>query len=149
MPGQRIGETSLMRAAARRKNARKTSVSVDASEIGDDPEVTRRMQALKLPEPSTWAEAKTMEQTRAEICRTIAASIELAERRASVVPSARVGEAVDLMRDTIQRHIERVPRMTADGVPAAPPAMRQQIQDACTAAIREALTNAIHEAQSR
>jgi hypothetical protein len=119
-----------------------------AIDLRDDPEVERRMSQMGLPPPTTWQEAKTREQVKAEIYRTLAAATELQRMRSTLVPRETVGEAVDLMRDSIQRHVDRIPRAIADAMDVQP-AIRAQIVTAGEIAVREALGAAIQEARGK
>jgi hypothetical protein len=113
--------------------------------VGDDPEVERRMAAIRVPEPQTWQEARIREQTKAEIYRTLVAASQLKQERRDLVPRKEVAAAAEAVRDMVQRHLEQVPRLVADSLDLAP-ALRAQIVVEVGNRIRLALAQAISEA---
>jgi hypothetical protein len=142
-------KTTAKKTASKKKTAAKKSSALEShSEMGDlsdHPEVERRMTALRLPEPLTWQEARLREQTKAEIYRTLQASVLLQQERGKLVSRSEMQAAVELMRDTIYRAMQRVPQASARRVDARP-AVRAKIKDAVDAEVREAFARAIAEA---
>lgn len=147
--GQTASPAATVQAKRNRAKAelRKADVEI-VTVVGDDPEVDRRMADMGLPAPSTWQEARIREQTRAEIYRTIAASVELQRTRGLLVPRDQVTESADRMRDTLQSHVERIPRHTIDALDL-PPAIKAQVHTACEASVRLAFAEAIAEARKK
>ncbi len=147
--GRRPGQASPLQQAHSQKAAAKGGgTSAIAGDIGDDPEVEKRIKRLGLPAPKTWAEAKVMEQTRAEIYRTISASVQLKEARRVLVHREELDHAAELVRDILHRHLERVPRQVADSVEARPE-IRAQVRTAAEDAIAGAFAEAINEASGK
>ena len=150
--GRPKGKTTPVAAVASRANARKPrgtrAVADLPATIGDDPEVERRMREIAVGEPSTWQEARIREQTRAEIYRTIAASVELQRIRSSLVPREQVQEAADRMRDALQVHVERIPRAIIDLIDV-PPAIKATVLAAAETSVRDAFAAAIAAARTK
>lgn len=128
---------------AKAKSAAKAKDVVQ--DLKDHPEVEKRIKALRLPAPETWQEARVREQTKAEIYRTLQASVLLQRERGHLVARSEMQAAVELMRDTIYRAMQRVPQASARRVDARP-AVRAAIKEAVEAEVRDAFARAIAEA---
>lgn len=112
--------TPASTAARRRTAGRKPAgeqgrrVAFEAAELDlerDDPAVEKRLKRLAIPSPESWQEAKIAEQTRAEIYRTIAAQVALAEARKTLVPSSVVADRCAAVRDVLVSAMREIPDM--------------------------------------
>jgi hypothetical protein len=150
--GQRgRSQSTPAQAAAARRAARKRPASAEPlGEIGEDPEVQRRMDDIGLGQPTTWAEAKIREQTRAEIYRTLAAAAQLAEARRTLVPASDVPTAVQAALDQINQEAERLPRQLAEAMTGlVSPTVSAQLVTECSNLLRLAFARAIDTARQR
>ena len=157
MAGQRRGETSAARAAARRRNGAKggrpgadAPLKCPVSAPIQDPEVERRMAEFMAlcGKPDKWTDAKTMEQTRAEITRTLTAVAVLAKERGDMVPRGTVQQATEALRDCFQRGFDGHPKRVADRLTEYPPAFRAAVAEAVAADQADTFAAIINEARN-
>ena len=155
----RRAATPAEAAAAKRKNeTRKKKHATSRAAPGgpapdldlcvDDPAVVARLSKYRIDPPTSWQEAKIAEQTRAEIYRTIAAQVALAEARASLVPSSYVKDRCDAVRDALIGAIRPLPTLLTStlGDLGVPPAHLGQIATALERLIAEQFAKAARAA---
>jgi hypothetical protein len=153
MPGRPASLNTLARQKSQQANAKKprrrnataadrVALASQADEAAALDERVREQMARYdggLGAATTWAEAKTREQTQTEIWRSEQARLAALAERGRLVDRSLLEQVEQEAHDEIGEALTKLPAIAVDLVQDLPPHLRQQVQAAIVEAINHAL----------